>query len=94
VLRLTFYIGGKPVHRYELRNIKASDGEFRVDLPPDITVAEGSSPSGRPSNGRPEPPNLPLAIATAIGRQAAAEASKAARNLLKRIQERQQQDRP
>ncbi len=92
VQRLTFYIGGKPVRQYELRDIKASDGEFRADLPPGLTVSEESSPSGTSRNGRPTPPNLPLAIATAVGRQAAVEASKAARNLLKRVQGLQQQD--
>lgn len=92
VQRLTFYIGGKPVRRYELRDIKASDGEFRADLPPGLTVSEESSPSGESRNSRPAPPNLPLAIATAVGRQAAAEASNAARNLLKRVQGLQQQD--
>lgn len=92
VQRLTFYIGGKPVHRYELSDINASDEEFRADLPPGIAVTEETSPFGEFRNGRPAPPNLPLAIATAIGRQAAAEASKAARNVLNRVQGRQQQD--
>jgi len=88
VRRLTFYIGGKPVQRYELRGITASDEEFRADLPPGLTVTEETSPPGEP----PPPPNLPLAIATAIGRQAAAEAGKAARNLLNRFQGRQPDD--
>lgn len=89
VQRLTFYIGSKPVQRYELRDITASDEEFRADLPPGLTVTEETSPFGDSRNGRPAPPNLPLAIATAIGRHAATEAGKAARNLLNRFQGRQ-----
>jgi hypothetical protein len=90
VLHLTFYIGGKPVHRYELHDIKASDEEFQADLPPGVNVTEEASPFGGFRNDRPMPPNIPLVIATAIGRQAAAEASKAARNVLKRVRGRQQ----
>jgi hypothetical protein len=92
VQRLTFYIGAKPVRRYELLDMKASDEEFRAELPPGITVSEESSTFGDFRDRRPTPPNLPLTIATAIGKQAAAEASKAARNLLHRVQGRQQQD--
>lgn len=34
VTRLTFYIGARPVERYELRDISAADaGDFRVELP-------------------------------------------------------------
>jgi hypothetical protein len=93
VRRLTFYIGGKPVQRCELRDITASDEEFRADLPPGLTVTEETGPPGGFRDGRPAPPpNLPLAIATAIGRQAAAEAGKAARNLLNHFQGRQPED--
>jgi hypothetical protein len=93
VQRLTFYIGGKPVQRYELRDITASDQEFRADLPPGLTVTEETGPLGGLGAGRlTPPPNLPLAIATAIGRHAAAEAGKAARNLLNHLQGRQPED--
>ena len=93
VRRLTFYIGGKPVQRYELRGITASDEEFRADLPPGLTVTEETSPRGAFRDGSPAPPpNLPLAIATAIGRQAAVEAGKAARNLLNQLRGRQPED--
>jgi hypothetical protein len=90
VRRLTFYIGGKPVQRYELRDLTASDEEFRADLPPGLTITQETSPPGGLRNGPPAaPPNLLLAIATAIGRQATAEAGKAARNLLNHLQGRQ-----
>jgi hypothetical protein len=92
VRRLTFYIGGKPVRQYELRDITASDEEFQAEVPPGLTVTEESSPLSDFPDGWPGPPNLPLAIATAIGRQAAAEAGKAARTLLNRFQGRQPDD--
>ena len=88
VRRLTFYIGSTPVQRYELRDITTSDEEFRADLPPGLTITEETSPPGVFRND-PPPPNLPLAIAIAIGRQAAADAGKAARNLLNHLQGRQ-----
>ena len=92
VRRLTFYIGGKPVQRYELRGITASDEEFRADLPPGLTITEETGPRDDFRDGRPPPPNLPLAIATAIGRQAAVEAGKAARNLLNHFRGREPED--
>jgi hypothetical protein len=92
IQRLTYYIGGKPVHRSELRDITASDEEFRTDLPPGLTVTEETSRFGDSRNGPPAPVSIPLAIATAIGRQAATEAGKAARNLLNRLEGHQPQD--
>ena len=93
VRRLTFYIGGKPVQRYELRGITASDEEFRADLPPGLTITEETGPRDDFRDGRPPPPpNLPLALATAIGRQAAADAGKVARNLLNHFRGRQPED--
>ena len=93
VRRLTFYIGGKPVQRYELRGITASDEEFRADLPPGLTITEETGPRDDFRDGQPPPPpNLPLAIATAIGRQAAADAGKAARNLLNHLRGRPPED--
>ncbi|HEY7431989.1 MAG TPA: hypothetical protein VH641_14805 [Streptosporangiaceae bacterium] len=85
VQRLTFYLGGKPVRRYELRDIAASDEEFRADLPPGLTVTRNTSPPGDFSDGG-------LAVASAIGRLAAAGAGRAARNLLHRFQGRQPED--
>jgi hypothetical protein len=84
----------KPVQRFELRGISAADQEFRADIPPGLPVTEETSPFSdlRPSRVSP-PPGLPVAIATAIGRQAAKEAGKAARNLLNRLQARQPDDR-
>jgi hypothetical protein len=89
VLRLTSYIGSVPVQRYELRDITAAAGEFRVDIPPGTPVTEADS---GPRRSPPPSLNLPKVIATEIGRQAAREASKAARNLLSRLQPRQTDD--
>jgi hypothetical protein len=33
ILSLTSYLGGKPVRRYELRDVTSGPGDFRVDLP-------------------------------------------------------------
>jgi hypothetical protein len=89
VLSLTCYIGDKPVRRYELRDVTVTDDEFRADLPPGLTVTEETYPGGF-RDGRSVPTlNLPLVIATAIGRQAVTEAGKAARNLLSHLQGRQ-----
>jgi len=39
VLSLTSYLGGKPVRRYELRDVTATrPGDFRVNIPPDLPV--------------------------------------------------------
>ncbi|MBO0832024.1 MAG: hypothetical protein J2P29_08655, partial [Actinobacteria bacterium] len=46
ILCLTYYMGGKPVHRSELRDIATSKDEFRTDLPPDLTVTEETGPFG------------------------------------------------
>jgi hypothetical protein len=35
VLRLTSYIGAKPVRRYELHDITTDVGDFRIDIPAD-----------------------------------------------------------
>jgi hypothetical protein len=56
VRRLTFYIGGNPVQRHELRDITASDEEFRADLPPGLTVPEETGPPGGVGDGRPARP--------------------------------------
>jgi len=92
VRRLTHYLGGKPVQHYELRGITASEQEFRADLPPGLSITEETRPPGGLRDG-PPPPSLPLAITTAIGRQAAAQAGKAARNLLNHLQGRRPQNR-
>jgi hypothetical protein len=92
IRRLTYYIGGKPVRRSELRDITASDEEFRIDLPPGLVVTEETSRFGDSRSGPPAPVNIPLAIATAIGRQAATQAGNAARNLLNRLQGHHPQD--
>lgn len=47
LLRLTSYLGGKPVQRDELRDITTTAGDFRVDIPPDLPVSEETGPTGR-----------------------------------------------
>lgn len=38
ILRLTFYIGDKPVHRHELRDVTTSGSEFRPHIPAGLPV--------------------------------------------------------
>ena len=86
LLRLTAYAGGNPVRRYELRDVTADAGEFRADLPPGLPTVEEEDPVRRFRDGHPPPSiNLVQATASAVGRQVAKEASKAARNLLRRL---------
>jgi hypothetical protein len=42
ILRLTFYIGDKPVQRYELRDVTTSVGDFRPRTPDGLPVVEQS----------------------------------------------------
>jgi hypothetical protein len=85
VLRLTSYMGGKPVRRYELRDITTGPSAFRIDIPPNLPVSEETGPSRDASQAGPSHTvNLPLRIAG----QVTAEAAKAARNFLRRINTR------
>jgi hypothetical protein len=83
MLRLTSYLGGKPVWRDELRDITTAPGDFRVDIPPDLPVCEETGPFG--SAGRPGPAGIPLQVASILARQAATGTAKAARNILRRV---------
>jgi hypothetical protein len=81
VLSLTSYLGGKPVRRYDLRDVTATrPGDFRVDIPPDLPV-EPETNLGDAEH----PGNIPLKVAGAVAREAGEEAAKAARNLLRRL---------
>jgi hypothetical protein len=93
LLRLTSYLGGKPVRRYELQDITTGAGD-RVDIPPGMPTVEETQPLRRcqaPSAGQ----------HPAEGRQrrrpagqAATETAKAARSLLRRMDTRQSHDGP
>jgi len=82
IVRLTSYIGGTPVQRYELANLAALSGEFRVDLPADLPVAEAGPFDDFRSPG---PGGPPVRLGRVLARHAAAEAAKAARSLLDRL---------
>jgi hypothetical protein len=89
LLRLTSYLGDKPVQRFELRDITTGGGAFRVDIPAGLpTVGETGSFEAAREAGRPPPVNFPLHIAGTVARQAATEATKAARNFLRRMDAR------
>ena len=75
LLRLTSYLGGKPVRRGELTDISAAAGDFSVNLPPGLPVSEESGPSGQ--SGSSQPASIALQAASILARQAATETAKA-----------------
>jgi hypothetical protein len=82
LLSLTSYLGGRPVRRYELRDIRTGTGDFQVDIPPGLPTVEEISPFEHiRAGGPPQHINIPLTVA----RQVAAEGTKAARNFLHRM---------
>jgi hypothetical protein len=85
LLRLTSYLGGKQVQRYELREVTAGAGDFRATIPPDLPTVEETR---RTDGGPPSPVNLPVKAASVVAQQVAQEATKAARNLLRRFDPR------
>jgi hypothetical protein len=86
LLRLTTYVGGKPVRRCELRDITTGAGEFRAELPPGLPIVEEDDPVRRFRDGHPPPSiNIFQTAASALGRQVAQEAANAARSLLRRL---------
>jgi hypothetical protein len=89
LLRLTSYMGGKPVRQYELRDITTGTGDFRVDIPPGLPTFEETGPFGDARDAGPSRPvNIPLKVASEVARQVATEATKAARNFLRRMNTR------
>ncbi len=82
IVRLTFYIGRTPVQKYELENLAGFAGDIRVDLPDGLPVTEaGPLDDLRPPERSGPPPTLGRLLA----RQAAAEATRAARSLFDRL---------
>ncbi len=81
MLSLTSYLGGKPVRRYELRDLAgpADTGEFRVRIPPGLPVEEETEPPHAPQAV------TPLTLASAVAREAGNQAAKAVRDLLRRM---------
>ncbi len=82
VLSLTSFLGGKPVRRYELRDVAATQaGDFRVNIPSGLRVEPepwaGVSPEQRGVT--------PLRVAGVVAREVGKEAAKAARNFLRRL---------
>jgi hypothetical protein len=80
--RLTSYIGGMPVQKYEPDDLAVLAGEFRVDLPAGLPVTEAGPFDDFRSPGTDGPP---LTLPRVLARQAAAGAARAARNLFDRL---------
>jgi hypothetical protein len=53
VLRLTSYIGTRPVQRHELRDVTTDVGEFRIKIPADLPTIEESWRSAPNASARP-----------------------------------------
>ena len=96
VLRLTSYIGDRPVRRCELRDITTTTGDLTIDIPPDLPVTEETGPGADRHARRPYRTGLPLKEAGAAAGQAAAvvakeaakEAAKAAGGFLRWLSDR------
>jgi hypothetical protein len=97
VLRLTSYIGDRPVRRCELRDITPMASELTIDIPPGLPVTEETGPGGdaRPPGG-PYRVDFPWKAAGAAAGQAATnvakgvakETAKAAGDFLRRLTDR------
>jgi hypothetical protein len=81
VLRLTSYAGGKPVRRYELRDVTTGSGDFHLNIPPGLRTVEETNPFA--DGGVPGPVSIPK-----VAREVAREAAKAASDFLRRIRTR------
>jgi hypothetical protein len=89
LLRLTSYLGGRPVRRDELRDITTGAGDFPVNIPPGLPLVEATDPFGDiRDGGPPQSVNIPLKVASVVARQVATETTKAARNFLRRMNTR------
>ena len=89
LLSLTSYLGGRPVRRLELRDIATGTGDFQVEIPPGLPTAEETISVGDcRHDGAQQHVNIPLTVASVVARQAATQATKAARNLLHRMNTR------
>jgi len=92
IVRLTSYIGGTPVQKYELEDLAALTGEFRIDVPADLPVSE-AGPFDDFRTRSPGPGGPPLSLGRVLARQAAAEAARAARSLFDRLRSSDPRDR-
>jgi hypothetical protein len=97
MLRLTSYIGDRPVRRCELRDITPMAGDLTIDIPPDLPVTEDPGPAGGGAPlGGPYRVGFPWKAvgaaagqaATDVAKGAAKEAAKAAGDFLRRLSDR------
>lgn len=86
VLRLTSYIGDRPVRRCELRDITPATGDLTIDIPPDLPVTEETGPggAGHPRSG-PYRTGFPWKAAGAAAGQVAAGVAKEAGKSRRRL---------
>ena len=87
LLTLTSYLGGKPVLRYELRDVSAGQpGGFRVDIPAGLPTEPETDRWEQVRHADPSrPASVRLTLAGVVAREVGKEAARAARNLLRRL---------
>jgi hypothetical protein len=73
------------VRRYELRDITTGPGDFHLHIPPGLRTVEETNPVA--DGGVPGPVSIPK-VAGLVAREVAREATKAARDFLRRIEPR------
>jgi hypothetical protein len=83
IVRLTSYIGAKPVWRHELEGLTPVTGDFQVSLPTGLPVTKAGLLDD--IGGRTPPASLPAALGRVVARHAAAGAARTVRNLLNRL---------
>jgi hypothetical protein len=77
LLRSVCHAGSRPVSRYELRDVVLGEqGDFRADIGDGVRVEE------EPDDEQPGPVNVPVRVASLIGRQAARETRSAVKSVL------------
>jgi len=87
ILSVTSYLGGKPVRRYELRDVAAiRAGDFRVNVPSGLRTEPETDRWASVRDADPRHPGVtPLKVAGVVAREVGKEAAKAARNFLRRL---------
>jgi hypothetical protein len=96
VLRLTSFIGDRPVRRCELRDITAAAGDLTIDIPPGLPVTGETGPRDDRYPRGPYRTGPPLKeagaaagqVAAGVAKEVAKEAAKAAGNFLRRLSDR------
>jgi hypothetical protein len=87
LLTLTSYLGAKPVLRYELRDVSAVPaGGFGVDIPAGLPTEPETDRWDEVRHADPSHPGrIPLKVAGVVAREVGQQATRAARNFMRRL---------